>query len=202
LKRIVLAVTGASGSAYGLRTLECLLAANREVHFVVSPMGERVVLHETGSTLDQHLTGILAATQERGAFVRHRYDDLFASIASGSFLTDGMVVVPCSMATVAEIAGGISRNLIVRAADVALKERRRLIVVPRETPLSSIHLANMLTITQAGGVVLPAAPGFYHQPTQVRELVDFIVSRILNLLGIEHSLLREWSDDSIEPEEP
>lgn len=201
MKRIVLAMTGASGSAYGIRTLECLLAADFEVHFVVSPMGERVILHETGSTLDQHLTGILAAVPERGAFVRHRFDDLFASIASGSFATDGMVVAPCSMTTIGEIAAGIGHSLIVRSADVALKERRRLVVVPRETPFNAVHLRNMLSITEAGAVVLPAMPAFYHRPSHIRELVDFVVSRILNVFGIEHNLVSEWSDDSIEPEE-
>ncbi|WP_455381495.1 UbiX family flavin prenyltransferase [Salinispira pacifica] len=201
MKRIVLAITGASGSAYGIRTLECLLSADREVHFVVSPMAERVILHETGATLDQHLTGILAAAPEGGSLVRHRYDDLFASVASGSFATEGMIVAPCSMATVAEIASGYAHSLVVRAADVALKERRTLVVVPRETPLSSIHLSNMLKVTEAGGVVLPAMPAFYHRPTHIRDLVDFVVSRILNVFGIEHSLISEWSDDSIEPEE-
>lgn len=201
MRRIVLAITGASGSAYGIRTLECLLSAGFEVHLVVSPMAERVILHETGSTLDQHLTGILAAVSERGEVVRHRFDDLFASVASGSFATEGMIIAPCSMTTVGEIASGIGQSLIVRSADVALKERRKLVVVPRETPFNTVHLRNMLTITEAGGVVLPAMPAFYHRPSHIRELVDFVVSRILNVFGVEHNLVSEWSDDSIEPEE-
>lgn len=127
-----------------------------------------------------------------GRVIYHHYQDFNAGIASGSFLTDGMVICPCSMGTLASIAGGHSENLIHRAADVHLKERRKLIVVPRETPLGSIQLDNMKRLSDAGGVILPAMPGFYHNPTSIHHLIDFVVGRICDQLGVEHNLFRRW----------
>lgn len=142
-------------------------------------------------------SSILSEVQ-RGAVHYHHHRDFMAGIASGSFLTDGMVICPCSMGTLASIAHGLSGNLIQRAADVHLKERRRLIVVPRETPLGSIQLENMKRLVDAGAVVLPAAPGFYHQPTSIHDLIDFVVARILDHLGIEHHLTRRWGETPID----
>lgn len=131
----------------------------------------------------------------KGSIVYHHYEDFRAGIASGSFLTQGMVICPCSMGTLASIAGGHSDNLIHRAADVHLKERRKLIVVPRETPLSSIQLENMKRLVDAGATVLPAMPGFYHTPRSIQDLIDFVVGRICDHLGIEHKLFRRWGDE-------
>jgi 4-hydroxy-3-polyprenylbenzoate decarboxylase len=140
------------------------------------------------------ISSVLGDTK-RGSIVYHHYEDFGAGIASGSFLTSGMVICPCSMGTLASIAGGHSENLIHRAADVHLKERRKLIVVPRETPLSSIQLENMRRLAEAGATVMPAMPGFYHIPRSIQDLVDFVVGRICDHLGIEHKLFKRWGEE-------
>ena len=191
---VVMAFTGASGAPYGIRLLQQLLAARRDVSLIVSSHGFRLLSTETdvgdleglraavgGAPWDQHVT--VYDDADRGA-----------GPASGSAKTAGMVICPCSMGTLASIAAGTSRSLVERAADVTLKERRPLVLVPRETPLSAIHLENMLRLTRAGAVVLPAAPGFYHRPTSIAELVDFIVARILDHLGVENSLAPRWGE--------
>lgn len=191
---VVMAITGASGAPYAVRLLEALAAAEQETWLIVSDHGFRLLRTESG-------IASLAALRERvGAPAWDRvvrtFDDRDrgAAPASGSVRTAGMVICPCSMGTVAAIALGTSRSLVERAADVTLKERRRLVVVPRETPYSEIHLENMLRLTRAGGVVMPASPGFYHQPSRVEELVDFMVARVLDHLDIEHAIGHRWAE--------
>ncbi|MEX2287091.1 MAG: flavin prenyltransferase UbiX [Planctomycetaceae bacterium] len=206
----VLAITGASGSIYAVRLLRVLLAAKRRVHLTVSPSGVEVMQHELGIRLDLNrfdpetlLSAELIALRGSkkgtdlpdvlaGELIYHHYQDFAAGIASGSFLTGGMVICPCSMGTLSAVAHGQSSNLIQRAADVHLKERRKLIVVPRETPLGSIQLDNMKRLSEAGAIVLPASPGYYHQPEGIDDLIDFIVGRICDQLGVEHQLFRRW----------
>ena len=192
---LVLAITGASGSIYGTRLLETLLAAGRRVHLTISPAGAQVLAHE----LDRRVSlenfdpaDLLGDEPSAGELVYHHHGDFTAGIASGSFLTAGMAICPCSLGTLAAIAGGNSGNLIHRAADVHLKERRRLVLVPRETPLGSIGIENMRSVATAGAVILPASPGFYHQPKTIADLVDFVVGRICDQLGVEVELTRRW----------
>jgi 4-hydroxy-3-polyprenylbenzoate decarboxylase len=195
---LVLAITGASGSAYGVRLLEVLLAAGKRVHLVFSPAAQQVFHHELGIELNLKqfslldLYGDRAERLSRGTLLHHHFQDFSAGIASGSFRTAGMVICPCSMGTLGCLASGLSTNLIHRAADVHLKERRRLILVPRETPLGTIQLENMRRLSEAGAVILPAMPGFYHRPQSIADLIDFVVGRICDLLGIETELIRRW----------
>jgi 4-hydroxy-3-polyprenylbenzoate decarboxylase len=194
---LVLAFTGASGSPYGIRLLEVLLQAGRTVHLTLSPAGVEVLAHE----LDRHvrlerfsLNDLLGdkAAAHAGQVHYHDYRDFRAGIASGSFLTAGMVICPCSMGTIGAIAHGLSQNLIHRAADVHLKERRKLILVPRETPLHLVQLRNLATCAEAGAVILPAMPAFYTRPQSLQDAVDFVVGRICDQLGIANALLRRW----------
>ncbi|MDQ6831141.1 MAG: UbiX family flavin prenyltransferase [Gemmatimonadota bacterium] len=190
---IVLAVTGASGAPYAVRLLEQLAAARREVWLIVSSHGWRLLATEAGIESPDALRERVGAAGW-DEYITHFDDkDRGASPASGSARWSAMVVCPCSMGTLAAIALGTSRSLIERAADVALKERRKLILVPRETPLSRVHLENMLRVTDAGAIVMPGSPGFYHRPEHVEEMVDFIVARVLDHLGVEHSLVKRWS---------
>jgi len=192
---LVVAVTGASGSPYAVRLLEVLLTAGRTVHLTISPAAVEVIATEIGVTLhtDRFEPGqLLGAKCDLSKLHYHHHRDFRAGIASGSFLTGGMVVCPCSMGTVAAIAHGLSQNLIHRAADVHLKERRKLILVPRETPLGLVQLRNLTTVTEAGAVILPAMPAFYTKPQTVDEMVDFLVGRICDQLGVEHQLLKRW----------
>jgi 4-hydroxy-3-polyprenylbenzoate decarboxylase len=187
---VVLGITGASGAPYGVRLLEVLARNHVPVWLIVSGHGWRLLETEVG-IVDE--AGLRAATGDDWSTVQSFPDsDRGARPASGSAKTAGMVICPCSMGTVAAIAGGTSRALVERAADVTLKERRKFLVVPRETPLSLIHLRNLTTITEAGAVVIPAAPGFYHRPTAVGQLVDFIVQRVLDQLGLELEIAPRW----------
>lgn len=187
---LVFAVTGASGAPYAVRLLEVLAAEGAQVWLIVSSHGWRLLEEECGiSSLPALQKRIGARWKTIQVF---EDDDRGARPASGSARTRGMLVCPCSMATLSAIAHGTSRSLIERAADVTLKERRPLLLVPRETPLSLIHLKNMVAVSEAGATVLPAAPGFYHQPTQVGELVDFVVQRVLDHLGLEVALVKRW----------
>jgi 4-hydroxy-3-polyprenylbenzoate decarboxylase len=190
---IVLALTGASGAVYGVRLLEVLARHRMPVWLIGSEHGMRLLREEVGI---KSLDGLREAPGGDWSSVTLFPDeDRGALPASGSQRTSGMVICPCSMGTVAAIAGGTSRSLVERAADVTLKERRKLILVPRETPLSLVHLRNLVAVTEAGAVVLPAAPGFYHRPTKVSELVDFMVQRILDQLGLEIEIARRWKGD-------
>lgn len=191
---IVMAITGASGAPYAVRLLRAMAHAEQPVWLIVSAHGWRLLQTESG------IGDLLSLRTHVGldawdAFVTMFDDnDRGATPASGSAKVKGMVIVPCSMGTIAAIAAGTSRSLVERAADVALKERRPLVVVPRETPLSRIHLENMLRLTDAGAVVLPAAPGFYHQPQRIDQLVDFVVQRILDQLHVDADIAPRWGD--------
>lgn len=193
---VVFAMTGASGAPYGIRLLQELVRGRQPVSLIVSSHGLRLLATESDVT---DLDGLRAAVGAKGwdAHVTV-FDnaDRGAAPASGSARSAGMVICPCSMGTLASIAAGTSRSLVERAADVTLKERRKLVVVPRETPLSAIHLENMLRLTRAGAVVLPAAPGFYHRPAGIDELVDFVVGRVLDQLGIPQRLVPRWGSGS------
>jgi 4-hydroxy-3-polyprenylbenzoate decarboxylase len=195
---IVVAVTGASGAPYAVRLLQALVERQQRVALIVSDHGLRLLQTETDiASVDALRHRVGAAAWD--ALVRVYDDrDRGAAPASGSALSAGMVICPCSMGTISAIAVGASRSLVERAADVTLKERRRLIVVPRESPYSAIHLENMLTLTRAGAVVLPASPGFYHRPQTVGDLVDFIVGRVLDQLGVEQSIVPRWGAEAIE----
>ena len=186
---MVLAITGASGAAYAVRLLRGLLGAGRHVHLAISPLGRRLLSDE----LD--IREVNAGSLVGGATDRlflYDFEDVGSRLASGTFLTDGMVVCPCSSNTLGAIAAGIADNCITRAAAVHLKERRRLILVHREMPVSRIDLENMLRVDAAGGIICPAAPGFYGRPTSIDDLVDFVAGKVLDLLGVEHELLRRW----------
>jgi flavin prenyltransferase len=197
---LVLALTGASGAPYGVRLLEVLLAAGRTVHLSLSPAAAEGIEQELGRRVhpDRFAAADLlgrAPTEREAAGLRyHHFRDFRAGIASGSFLTGGMAVCPCSSGTAAAIAHGTSDNLIHRAADVHLKERRTLVLVPRETPLGLVQLRNLAACAEAGAVVLPAMPAFYTRPRSVADLVDFIVGRVCDQLGVEHQLFRRWSE--------
>ncbi|EZQ19199.1 UbiX family flavin prenyltransferase [Pseudomonas sp. G11-1] len=198
-RRVTLAVTGASGAQYALRLLECLVQAEVQVLFLISQAAQLVVATETElqlppkpQALEQFLTERYQA--KPGQIRVYGKQDWMSPVASGSGAPSAMVVCPCSTGTLSAIATGASNNLIERAADVALKERRQLILVPRESPYSTIHLENMLTLSRMGAVILPASPGFYHQPQSIDDLVDFVVARILNQLGIEQTLLKRWGE--------
>ncbi|HTU91837.1 MAG TPA: flavin prenyltransferase UbiX [Gemmataceae bacterium] len=195
---LVLAMTGASGAPYGVRLLEVLLRAGRTVHLVLSPAAVQVISQELDRRvcLDRFVLADLLgdAAFDAAQVCYHHFMDFQSGIASGSFLTAGMVVCPCSMGTAAAVAHGLSQNLIHRAADVHLKERRPLILVPRETPLHLIQLRNLTACVEAGAVVLPAMPAFYTRPQSLHDAIDFIVGRICDQLGIEHHLLPRWSE--------
>lgn len=187
---VILAITGASGAPYGVRLLEILATHQVPTWLLVSSHGWRLLREECGIADER---GLKQATGGDWASVRVFDEaDRGAEPASGSARTGAMVICPCSMGTVAAIAHGTSRSLIERAADVALKERRPLVLVPRETPLSLVHLRNLTLVTEAGAVVLPAAPGFYHRPEHVRDLVDFVVQRVLDHVGVDVALVKRW----------
>ena len=198
-KSVTLAITGASGSQYGLRLLECLLAADYSVNVMISKAAQIVIATETDIKLPTQKA-------DRRAFFAERYhakeeqiniyglDQWLAPVASGSSLAPTMVVCPCSTGSLAAIAQGHSNNLIERAADVTLKEGKKLILVPRETPYSTIHLENMLKLSQMGVTILPASPGFYHRPESIQNLIDFIVGRILDQLGIDQKIAPRWGE--------
>ncbi|SFJ57973.1 UbiX family flavin prenyltransferase [Thermoflavimicrobium dichotomicum] len=192
-KRLVVAMSGASGAPYALCLLEELLRQGHEVHLLVTEAGWRVLKEEHQWPIQEreqifyqrfgHLPGTL---------IYHPIKDIGASIASGSFRIDAMIVIPCTMGTLAKIAHGISSNLLERTADVMIKERRPLILVPRETPLSSIHLENMLKLAQAGVSIVPAMPAFYISPTHIDDMVRFVAGKVLDILGIDHQLYQPW----------
>ena len=198
-RRVTLAVTGASGSLYALRLLECLVQADVEVFFLISQAAQLVMATETDLKLPPKPQAMEAFLTEHyqakaGQIRVFGKQDWMSPVASGSGAPSTMVVCPCSTGTLSAIATGASNNLIERAADVALKERRQLILVPRESPYSTIHLENMLKLSQMGVTILPASPGFYHQPQSINDLVDFVVARILNQLGIKQTLLKRWGE--------
>ncbi len=196
---VTLAISGASGAPYALRLLECLLRAGRPVYLLISDAGRIVIEQECGLRLPTAPGAAREVLLERGDGAGELrllgLDDWFSAVASGSNAPRSMVVCPCSMGALSAIARGASDNLIERAADVVLKERRQLILVTRESPLSSIHLENMLTLSRMGVVIMPASPGFYHCPEKVDDLVDFMVARVLDHLGVEMDLVERWGGE-------
>ena len=193
---VTLGITGASGAPYAVRLLRALNEGGIAVRLLVSGYGWRLLQEEAGIAGEE---GLRAATGDWSQVTLYDTTDRGATPASGSAPSRGMVVCPCSMGTLASIAAGTSRNLIERAADVALKERRTLVLVPRETPLSLVHLENMTRLTRAGAIILPAAPGFYHRPRSIDDLIDFVVARILDHLGVPHALGRRWASGESGP---
>jgi len=183
--KLIVAITGASGVVYGKRLLEELKKSNVETHLVISEAAKKIIKLE----LDTSVNSI-----EKLATHVHENDDWSSPIVSGSYRTDGLVIVPCSMKTLAGAANGFAENAVLRAADVMIKEKRKLIVVPRETPVNCIHLKNMLELSQQGVYVVPAMPAFYHKPETIDDIVDFVVGRILDVLGIDHHLYKRWSE--------
>lgn len=197
MKTVTLALTGASGLPYGMRLLECLLQSGQRVHLVYSQAAQIVAKQELDFVLPNRAQDAEKFLAERlgklsGELKVFGRDDWYAPMASGSNPGDAMVICPCTMGTLGKVASGISDDLITRAADVMLKEKRTLILVPRETPFSAIHLDNMLKLNHAGAVILPPNPGFYHHPQSVQDIVDFVVARILDHLGVTHQLLTPW----------
>ena len=196
LKRLIVGITGASAGVYGVRLLQVLTEQQDiEIHLTISSSGARALAEELQLEVDLDnfkLESLIGVSSPR--VIYHHESDIAAPIASGSFRTEGMVVVPCSMGSVASIAGGMSRNLIQRAADVCIKENRKLVIVPRETPLSPIHLENMLKLSRLGVCVLPAMPGFYHYPKDVDDLLNFVVTKILDQFGIDTGLIQRWKE--------
>lgn len=185
MTRIVTAITGATGVIYGIRLLEVLQGLDVESHLVLSESAKKNILIETKYTVEyvEHLADVV-----------HDFKDIGAPISSGSFKTDGMIIVPCTIKTLSGIANSYNENLVVRAADVALKERRRLIVVVRETPFHKGHLQLMSRVTELGGIILPPIPAFYHLPITIQDIIDHIVGKILDLMEIEHSLFKRWGE--------
>lgn len=184
--RLIVGMSGATGSIYGIRLLERLREAGVETHFVLSRWGQRTLMHETSRTREE-VEALATASYAAG--------DMGAAISSGSFRTDGMIVAPCSAKTLAAIASGVGDNLIHRAADVVLKERRRLVLVVREAPLSEIHIENMLRLTRMGAIVLPPMPAFYNHPATIDDIVDHTVARMLDLFGIDMPGAARWTGD-------
>ncbi len=200
-QRIIFGITGASGSPYGRALLRELASHPLEIHLVVSATAEIVMHEEMGLTFTggkfnlEEFLGPLTS-EPRARIIQHDDRDLAAAPASGSFRTQGMVICPCSMKSLANIAHGTGASLITRAADACLKERRRLVLVPRETPLNLIHLRNMVAVTEAGAIVLPAMPGFYKQPSSIEDLIRHLVLKIMDAIGVEHSIDLRWKDDA------
>jgi 4-hydroxy-3-polyprenylbenzoate decarboxylase len=187
MRRIIIAISGATGVIYGIKLLEALQHNKLyEIHLLITPWAERIIQAETNISVKQ---------VKKYASYYYAINDFTAPIASGSFKTDGMVVVPCSMKTLSAIAHGYADNLMTRSADVMIKEKRKLILVPRETPLSAIHLENMVKLARLGIVILPPLPAFYYQPTSLNEMIDHLTSKILDHLGIENHLYKRWGEE-------
>lgn len=206
-RTVNLAITGASGAQYALRLLQCLVAAGCRVHVMVSRAAQVVIATETDlklpgspSAMQECLTDFSGA--EPGQVLVFGREDWFAPPASGSGEKAPLVICPCSTGTLSALATGASNNLIERAGDVALKERRQLILVPREAPYSEVHLENMLRLTRMGAVVMPASPGFYHKPQSIEDLVDFVVARLLDHLGLPQDLMPRWGEARVEAKQP
>lgn len=194
-QRIVIGITGASGAAYARRAIQLLVEAGIETHLVVTPLGQRLLHDELGME-GINLASLAGAAEPPANLILHNYRDVGAAIASGSFAHDGMVIIPCSSNTLSAVATGSSQNLLHRAAHVALKERRPLVLVHREMPLSLVDIRNMAAATEAGAIICPAAPGFYMLPQTISDLVDFVVARVLDLLRIDHRLNVRWAGDA------
>ena len=198
VKPIIVAISGASGTIYGLRLLEFLLQNNYRVELIVSESAIKVAKNEVSLSLSvepeilkEQVLSYLSLNKSENLNV-WAFDDIASSIASGSYKTLGMIIIPASMGTVASISSGLSTNLITRAADVCLKERRKIVIVPREMPFSSIHLENLLKLSKAGAVIAPGCPGFYHHPKELNDAIDFVVGKVLDIFEVEHNLFKRW----------
>lgn len=192
MKTFILGITGASGSLYAVHTAKALLEAGCRLHIVATDMGHRVMEYETGRSIQEWVAGLpdTASLEDN--------NNLFASIASGSHPCDGMAVVPCSMSTLGQLAAGITPNLLTRAADVTLKQKRPLVLVPRETPLTSIHLKNMLALAQCGACIVPAMPAYYNHPMTLDDIASFMAGRVLDCFGIENHIYTRWKEERSE----
>ena len=192
MARYIIALTGASGIEYGLGLISELLQRAHEVHLVISEPAALVIRQEMDWPTDVPLQDVLQAHLPAGNLYYYHNSDIGARIASGSFVTEAMVIIPCTMSTLAAVANGLSNNLVERAADVMLKEQRPLILVPRETPLSAVHLRNMLALAELGVAIVPAMPAFYHRPQSVQEIISFMVGKVLDVMKIPHSIFRRY----------
>jgi 4-hydroxy-3-polyprenylbenzoate decarboxylase len=204
-RRWVVGITGASGSIYGIRLCEELLTAGIHVHLVITDAGWRVLKEEAGWETTKRQAALESAFGVHlaaGTLRYHPNGDIGATIASGSFRVEGMVIMPCSMGTLSSIAQGSSNNLMTRAADVMLKEGRKLLIVPRETPLHAIHLENMLKLSRLGVRIIPAMPAFYYRPQTMNDMIDFMVGKVLDSMSVEHDLYRRWGDEADGPDTP
>ncbi|GLR14056.1 flavin prenyltransferase UbiX [Chitinimonas prasina] len=198
-RTVTLALTGASGMPYGLRLLECLLAAGVQVYLLYSQAAQIVIKQELDETWPSRAKEVETMLRQRHSVADGQLrvfgrEEWFAPVASGSNPADAMVICPCTMGTLAAIAAGMSDNLIERAADVAIKENRKLVIVPRETPYSALHLENMLKLARMNVCILPPNPGFYHHPQSIAQLVDFVVARILDQINVPHALMQRWGE--------
>lgn len=194
MARYIVGITGASGVVYGLRLVDFLLDHNYEVHLVVTDPARIVIAQEMKWDIERNWKSSIQNHLPTGNLIVYDNSDIAAPIASGSFRVDGMIVIPCTMASIAAFANGSARNLLERSADVMLKEKKPLIVVPRETPLSAIHLRNMLSLAEVGAHIVPAMPAFYADPVTIEDLVDFLVGKVLDALDIEHGLFRRYGE--------
>lgn len=195
MKKIVVGITGASGSIYAKRLIEVLVDKGISVHIIATHTGKKVFDYELSLNLENWITKM---QQQYSNLKLEDNHNLFAGVASGSYGFDAVIILPCSMGTMAEVSHGLSSNLLCRAADVALKESRPLIIVPRETPLNTIHLENMCRLSKVGATIIPAMPGFYHHPQTMDDLINFVVGKILSYLKIEHELFNKWEDTKYE----
>lgn len=195
MKKIVVGITGASGSIYAKRLVEVLVELGIQTNVVATEKGKQVFEFELSLNLE---TWIEELSKKYSNLKLEDNNNLFSGVASGSNKYDAVIILPCSMGTMAEISHGLSRNLLCRAADVALKEGRKLIIVPRETPLNTIHLENMCRLSKIGATIIPAMPGFYHHPKTIDDLVDFLIGKILDYIGIENNLFKKWEDETNE----
>lgn len=191
MKKIVVGISGASGSIYAKRLIEELLKNEIYVHVICTENGKKVMKYETSIDINEWIEKL---KNKHSHIKLEDINDLFSGVASGSFKFNSMIILPCSMGTLAEISSGLAKNLLCRTADVALKENRRLIIVPRETPLNAIHLENMLKLSRLGVTILPAMPGFYHKPESMDDLINFVVGKILDFLSIKNELFKKWGD--------
>ncbi len=191
MKKIIVGLTGASGSIYCKNLVESLLEHECSVHLIATKMGEKVFTYELELEFDAWVKSISESFDQ---FKLEDVDNLFAGVASGSNRYDAVVILPCSMGTLASIANGMASNLLTRVADVAMKERRKLVIVPRETPLSSIHLENMLKLSREGVTILPAMPGFYHRPESLEDVVNFVIGKVMDHMQIENNKFDKWKD--------
>lgn len=192
MKRMVVGLTGASGSIYFIKMMEELIKKEFEIHIIASEQGNLVLQYETGVILEEQVN----TWKEKGAkVILEDNKNLFAGVASGSYQCDGMVIIPCSMSTMAEIANGITKSLLTRAADVFIKEKRNLCLVPRETPLSTIHLKNMYELSKLGVTILPAMPGFYNHPQSIEDMVAFVVGKTIDSMKIDHNCYKRWKEN-------